>query len=184
LDYQRQPKAGFYALQTAMQPVLPSIDAPLPAHLDGQRWLYPDTLEKLTFALWIINDTLANYDNAQLNWRIERNDGQIVLSEAVQIDIRADEARRQATLRNISLPLGIYQLSVGLENAQGQSLGHNVLDFAIVDAEELAKESVTKPAEETEEASSPSESSSRLVPFDQPRWIGIGCYWPLNIPCR
>ena len=42
LDYHRRPKAGYAALQTAMQPVLPSIDAPLPARLDGTRWVYTE----------------------------------------------------------------------------------------------------------------------------------------------
>jgi len=40
LDCDRQPKAGFYALQTAVQPVLPSINATLPERLDGRRWVY------------------------------------------------------------------------------------------------------------------------------------------------
>ncbi len=48
VDYLRQPKAGYYALQRAYQPILPSIE-PVTA-----RWRQGSPA---TVRLWAINDT-------------------------------------------------------------------------------------------------------------------------------
>ena len=135
LDYHRQAKPGFYALQTAMQPILPSIEAPLPSDLAGQRWVY-STEDDLDFALWVVNDTLAGYPNAQLHWRIENSDRQPILSDMARVHVVADEVSYATTLRGLSLSPGQYRLSLTLEDAQGKPLGYNAFEFAIVVPEE------------------------------------------------
>jgi hypothetical protein len=57
LDYHRQPKQGFYALQTAMQPILPSIELTTPLRLVDRRWVYA-LEDNPTIDLWVVNDTL------------------------------------------------------------------------------------------------------------------------------
>jgi beta-mannosidase len=143
LDSDRRPKAGFYALQTAMQPILPSVKAHLPIHLDGRRWVYTST-DKLTIALWVVNDTLNEYPDAQLRWRIDSipvRSGAgggytpTVLSNTVRVNVRADESRYWTSLRNLPLAPGAYRLSLELDDAGGQPLGHNQFEFAIVPEE-------------------------------------------------
>jgi beta-mannosidase len=130
LDVDRRPKAGYQALQTAMQPILPSIQAPPPIRLDGRRWVYTDT-GTLQFAFWVVNDTLAPYPNARLAWRIEAEAGDIHLNGARPISIAPDQSRRWRLLRNLSLPAGNYQLHLDLFDADNIPLGKNTLTFAI-----------------------------------------------------
>jgi beta-mannosidase len=131
LDYDRQPKAGFYALQTAMQPILPSIRASLPDQLDGQRWVYTSA-NKLLISLWVVNDTLNAYPDALLRWRISDGGGQVVMSDVVRASVRADESRSVTSLRPSHLTQGTYRLSVELSDAQGQLLGYNSFEFVII----------------------------------------------------
>ena len=70
VDYYRRPKAGYYALQTAMQPILPSIAASRPVRLDRTRWVYAAAAD-FAAALWVVNDTPDAYPEAQLHWRID-----------------------------------------------------------------------------------------------------------------
>jgi beta-mannosidase len=130
LDYDRQPKAGFYALQMAMQPVLPSINATSPERLDGRRWAY-SAPDRITIALSVVNDTLDAYLDAQLRWRIKDGDGQVVMSDAVRINVRADESRSVTSLRPSHLTPGDYHLAVELRDATGQLLGQNAFEFAV-----------------------------------------------------
>ena len=131
LDYDRQPKAGFYALQTAMQPILPSIRASLPDRLDGQRWVYTSA-DKLLISLWVVNDTLNAYPDALLRWRIGDGEDQVVMSDVVRASVRADESRSVNSLRPSHLTQGSYRLSVELSDAEGQLLGQNSFEFAMV----------------------------------------------------
>ncbi len=48
VDYLRQPKAGYYALQRAYQPILPSIEPVTASWRQGS---------PATVRLWAINDT-------------------------------------------------------------------------------------------------------------------------------
>jgi beta-mannosidase len=140
LDYNRQPKAGFYALQTAMQPILPSAKATLPVGLDGRRWVYTST-NRLSIALWVINDTPGEYPDAQLRWRIDSipvRGGAVggytpmVLSNTVGVNIHADAVVQWTTLRDLRLGPGAYRLLLNLDDSTGQPLGHNQFEFAIV----------------------------------------------------
>jgi len=147
LDYNRQPKAGFYALQTAMQPVMPSAKAtPLPVGLDGRRWVYTST-NRLSIALWVINDTMDEYPDARLRWRIDSIPARggavggytpMVMSNTLEINVHADAVVQWTTLRDLRLEPGAYRLLLNLDDSTGQPLGHNQFEFAIV-PEEKAK---------------------------------------------
>ena len=140
VDYYRQPKAGYYALQTAMQPILPSIAAALPARLERTRWVYVKSTD-VQASLWVVNDTLAEYPQAQLRWRIEAEGGALVKDGASTVNVPADGVRWATALRPSTLVPGSYTLYVELFDAQGSRLGHNEFSFAIAPpAEEQAQQ--------------------------------------------
>jgi beta-mannosidase len=135
LDDQRTPKAGYAALQTAMQPVLPSISPTLPDRLDGRTWVYK-SVNSLMIAVWVVNDTLENYPSARLEWEVTDVDGKRLQSESVILDIEWNEVNARHLIRNLSLDKGEYQLKVTLRDFRGVELGHNQLSFAIIPPEE------------------------------------------------
>mgnify|MGYP001081935915 CR=1 FL=1 len=136
VDYYRQPKEGYYALQTAMQPILPSIAASRPARLERNRWVYAEAAD-FQAALWVVNDTLDEYPEAQLRWRIEGEGGELVGDDVVSVNVPSDDVRWAAALRNLDLAPSTYNLHVELLDAQGRELGRNTFVFAI---EPLAEE--------------------------------------------
>ncbi len=130
VDYYRQPKAGYYALQTAMQLILPSIAASRPARLERSRWVYVETAD-FQVALWVVNDTLDEYLEAQLRWYVEEEGNGVVKEGVASVNIPSDGVCWAAALRNLDLPPGNYNLHVELLDAQGRELGRNALVFAI-----------------------------------------------------
>ncbi len=138
LDYHRQPKAGFSALQTAMQPILPSIEATLPSRWEGRRWIYDASAnDNLVIALWVVNDTLRDYPKAKLRWQLTDNGDPILPSQTILIDIGPDESHRWTVLRDLPADPGTYQLTIELEDAQGGPLGYNEFEFEIKPPEEI-----------------------------------------------
>jgi beta-mannosidase len=130
VDYYRQPKAGYYALQTAMQPVLPSIAPLRPARLERDRWIYSESRD-LQALLWVVNDTPGAYPDACLSWQVEDEQGASVASGAKVVDILPDSAQAVTLVRNLVLAPGVYDLRVQLEETRGDELGANRLPFAI-----------------------------------------------------
>lgn len=130
VDYYRLPKRGFYALQTAMQPVLPSIEwrneefsgVGVPVYRHSQDFWAN---------LWVVNDTPRAFSGAVLDWRIEDEAGQAVSSGHPEVDVPPDSAAQYATVTNPELASGTYTLVVTLINARGEAVGHNALRFEI-----------------------------------------------------
>ena len=132
IDYERRPKPGYSALQTAMQPILPSIEPTPPAHLAGRRWVYTDT-DQLHFGLWVVNDSLTPYPRAELIWEIVDSTAHVLLADRRRITMGIDQAIRWHGLRNLALPPGQYTLRLMVQDGQGNGLGQNSLDFEITD---------------------------------------------------
>jgi beta-mannosidase len=130
VDYYRRPKAGYYTLQTAMQPILPSIAASRPARLDRTRWVYAAAAD-FEASLWVVNDTLDAYPQAQLRWRIEGEGEEPAKEGVASVDIPSDGVRWAAAWRDLDLASGTYRLRVELLDVQGRELGRNELAFAI-----------------------------------------------------
>ncbi|MCK4299284.1 MAG: beta-galactosidase, partial [Planctomycetes bacterium] len=130
VDYYRQPKEGYYALQAAMQPILPSIAASRPARLERNRWVYAQAAD-FQAALWVVNDTLDEYPEAQLRWCIEEDGGEPVRDGVASVNIPSDGVRWAAALGDLDLAPGAYHLRVELLDAQGRELGRNEFTFAI-----------------------------------------------------
>jgi len=81
--------------------------------------------------LWVVNDMLDAYPDAQPGWRIEDGDDRVVMSDAVRINVRADESRSVTSLRPSHLMPGDYHLAVELRDTTGQLLGQNAFEFAV-----------------------------------------------------
>ncbi len=80
VDYLRQPKAGYYALQRAYQPILPSIE-PVTA-----RWRQGSPA---TVRLWAINDTWAACEDCRLTWQVRQN-GQMLAQGETSLTLPPD----------------------------------------------------------------------------------------------
>jgi beta-mannosidase len=139
VDYYRRPKEGYFALQTAMQPILHSIAASRPAGLERNRWVYADAAD-FQATLWVVNDTLDAYPGARLHWRIRANTGELVKEGVASVDVPSDRVRWAAAVRNLDLPAGDYHVHVELLDAQGRELGWNQFAFTVEPPQAEAEE--------------------------------------------
>jgi beta-mannosidase len=133
VDYYRRPKLGYAYLQTAMQPVLPSIDAALPDRLKRTTWVYQDP-SRFWFALWVVNDLHQAFPGATLRWDVYQGE-QSVVSGEVRVDIPPDASQQVTAVTDLGLSPGEYTLRVRLLNARGELLGENLLAFELAEAE-------------------------------------------------
>lgn len=115
LDYWRQPKTGYYALQRAMQPVLPSIE-----------YAISDPAAPLT--LHVVNDLHRAFPAAKLRWRVVAADGERgPLNERV-LDVPANSAFSAVPLGSMpAVTQGAATLVAWLESAAGELLGRTTL---------------------------------------------------------
>ncbi len=80
VDYLRQPKAGYYALQRAYQPILPSIEPVTASWRQGS---------PATVRLWAINDTWAACEDCRLTWQVRQN-GQMLAQGEISLTLPPD----------------------------------------------------------------------------------------------
>ena len=121
LDYWRTPKAGYFALQTAYQPVLPSITYAKP------HW---SANEPVNLELWVVNDSWQPYPGSILRY-VLWNEAMVLEQESVTVHIDADSSEKILTIHKARLPSQHYSLSVTLTSAAGEILGWNQHDFSI-----------------------------------------------------
>ncbi|VWC47468.1 beta-galactosidase [Burkholderia lata] len=121
VDYLRRPKAGYFALARAYQPVLPSIAWTRDAYAPG------DTFDA---TLWAINDTWTAYPRAILEWKAVTG-GKAVATGRTAIDMAADSGRPVTPVRVPQLVAGTYTLEASLVDATGHVLGTNQFDFDV-----------------------------------------------------
>ncbi|WP_392420386.1 glycoside hydrolase family 2 protein [Edwardsiella piscicida] len=115
VDYTRQPKPGYFALQRAFQPILPSIE---PITL---QW-HPGQPGQI--ALWAINDTWRAHPDSRLVWQLRQ--GGIVLNQgALTFALPADSGQRLRQLTVTPRDGQDMWLYATLYDAQGEPLGKN-----------------------------------------------------------
>jgi beta-mannosidase len=131
LDYERKPKLGYKSLQSAMQPVLPSIFPSKPVGLEGVSWVYEDQEDFMT-ALWVVNDTNETFSNAKLSWQIETDSGQRVTFGEIRVDVAPDSSKRFWTVPTDSISVGAFKIEVTLSTQDGLVLGENDFSFIIL----------------------------------------------------
>jgi beta-mannosidase len=134
LSYQRVPKLGYYALQRAMQPVLPIVELMAPrfdASVKDQAW-------PMTMNAWLVNDTRDNLSKCRIAFELRGSSGAIPLRE-LTVDVQADSVQQLDV--SLSLPntvaelaAGSYKLAASAFSSSGVLLGENLYDFAVIDA--------------------------------------------------
>lgn len=121
VDYLRQPKAGYYALQRAYQPLLPSIE---PSRLDWKAG------EPGQINLWTINDRPTAFHNSQLEWRIVQGDS--VLAQGKQrVDIAADSGKKVVALPVTPSRGGTLRVSTRIVDGENNILARNQMAFEV-----------------------------------------------------
>jgi beta-mannosidase len=121
VDYNRHPKKGYFALQRAYQPILPSIE---PITLD---WLPGKTG---TIGLWVINDRWQNYENVQLSWRLIQETS--VLSQGkMTLDLPADSGRKVNEIKVTPHTRSPMLLVTEIHDSEGRLLSENSRSFTV-----------------------------------------------------
>lgn len=126
VDYLRQPKAGYYALQRAYQPLLPSIEPVTDTWRKGS---------EATIRLWAINDSWTACTDCRLKWQVMQN-GQPLAKGDTTLTLPPDSGNR---IKEITVtPTSTQNVTVEyrIENNAGKTLGFN-----------LHQEKVEKPSE-------------------------------------
>ncbi|MCK8537651.1 glycoside hydrolase family 2 protein [Yersinia ruckeri] len=121
VDYLRHPKPGYFALQRAYQPILPSIEP------KTEHWI-ANQIGRI--GLWAINDNWQDYPQASLHWRITQNG--MVLSAGMQpINLMADSGQKVIELQVI--PRSFHEINVTSDiiNKQEEILGHNEMQLQV-----------------------------------------------------
>lgn len=122
VDYLRHPKAGYFALQRAYQPLLPSID---PVTLQWKKGQPGKVI------LWIINDLPQSHAGSQLVWQIRQ--GKKVLSEGKKaVEIKPDAGEKVVELT--VTPTGAMPVIIHseIQDADGKRQAKNQLKLVLV----------------------------------------------------
>ncbi|WP_435056099.1 glycosyl hydrolase 2 galactose-binding domain-containing protein [Yersinia nurmii] len=121
VDYLRHPKPGYFALQRAYQPVLPSIEPKTENWGQGQTG---------RIDLWAINDRWFDYQKASLHWKILQSG--MILSEGTQkIKLMADSGQKVIELQVTPRSIQPVNVMSDIINERGEILGHNELEIHI-----------------------------------------------------
>ncbi|PVZ88955.1 glycoside hydrolase family 2 [Serratia sp. S1B] len=120
VDYLRQPKPGYYALQRAYQPVLPSIQ-PI-----TQNWIVGQWGQ---IGLWAINDRWQAYPGATLHWRIQQA-GHVISQGSERVDLAADSGQKVVELKARPRNQQSMVVEAELWDRAGNVLGKNQFSFS------------------------------------------------------
>lgn len=122
VDYLRQPKAGYYALKRAYQPLLPSID---PVNV---QWKANQPGE---IHLWIVNDRHTATADARLAWRVTQGGNPLAQGEQ-PVSIPADSGQRIVTLKVTPQGSALLRVESRILDARGKNLATNRLRIPVV----------------------------------------------------
>ncbi|EKD46369.1 MAG: hypothetical protein ACD_68C00009G0002 [uncultured bacterium] len=124
IDCERVPKKGYYALQTAYQPIFPSIE------YEQEEFL---SKEQFSANLWVINDTNKAYSDTELEWKITKGEsGEPLISGATTAPLEKNDVKSVVTLENLKdLNKGSYTLQVNIRSREQGMLGTNKFQFTI-----------------------------------------------------
>jgi beta-mannosidase len=120
LDYWRQPKAGYYALRKAFQPVLPSIEWERENYKKG---------EAVKLNVWVINDLWQSFPDAKLIYSL-RHKGVLIEENSLPVDVVADSGKIAVKWKKLGLGVGEYEFNVRIE-VLGKVLGQNTFTFIV-----------------------------------------------------
>lgn len=125
VDYWRQPKAGYAALQMAYQPILPSILAPAEPQTVGTA---------IPIEVWGINDTWNELTGTTLQFSIHRGD-RLLRETSLLFELAADGLKPLEQIQFVPEQAGDYILTATIYDEQRQALGINHYALKIVTAQ-------------------------------------------------
>lgn len=131
LDYFRKPKAGFFALKKAMQPII--IIPFLSRKKFGAR-------NKIEGQFWLVNDYFKDFQGAMALISFKKKNTIMYKFEKISIDIEKDSCKDisnivYSTTKGLRIPdrlrAGRYNFSIEIFDKEGNILSSNSLDIAI-----------------------------------------------------
>ncbi|MCB5190984.1 beta galactosidase jelly roll domain-containing protein [Methylobacillus arboreus] len=121
VDYWREPKAGYDALRTAYQPILPSLEWKQDEYHAG---------DTPNIGLWAINDTWRGFEHASYTVTLHR-DGKLLDTLKLPLEMLPDSGHK---LRDYPLPAlepGQYELKAEIAGQDGKLMGRNSYRFQV-----------------------------------------------------
>lgn len=121
VDFWRNPKPGYYALQRAYQPILPSLAWNKVSYALG---------EPIKLGLWALNDSFTAYPAAQYQVSLLQGNKRLD-TQRFNLDLSADMHQHMRDYIAPSLAVGDYRIEATLHDAQGKQLSSNEYRFTI-----------------------------------------------------
>lgn len=121
VDYWREPKAGYEALRTAYQPVLPSLEWKQEEYKVG---------EAPSIGLWAINDTWQGFEHASYHVTLYR-DGKSLDSLRLPLEMLPDSGYKLRDYQLAALKTGQYELKAEIISQDGKPMGANQYRFQV-----------------------------------------------------
>jgi beta-mannosidase len=122
VDYWRNPKPGYIALQQAFQPILPMVANP-------QKTVMRD--KPISFDLWVVNDLWQSFPKSTLSYTFLK-DHRVVKGGEISIALNPDSGIPVRPITLLPVPVGHYELQLKIVDAQGTFLSQNAYRFEVV----------------------------------------------------
>ncbi|EGP1909051.1 glycoside hydrolase family 2 [Salmonella enterica] len=116
VDYLRKPKAGYYALQRAYQPILLSIEPVTAVWRQGS---------KAALRLWAINDTWSACNDCRLKWQVKQN-GRTLAKGDITRTLPPDSGFQVKEITVTPTTRHKVTIEYRIENDAGKTMGYNV----------------------------------------------------------
>lgn len=121
VDYWREPKAGYAALRTAYQPILPSLEWKQEEYKAG---------ETPSIGIWAINDTWQGFEHASYSVTLYR-DGKPLDNLRLPLEMLPDSGYKLRDYQPAGLKTGQYELKAEIISQDGKSMGTNQYRFHV-----------------------------------------------------
>jgi len=115
VDYLRKPKAGYYALQQAYQPILPSIEPVTAVWRQGS---------EATVRLWAINDTWSACEDCRLTWQVKQSGQRLAEGETV-MTLPPDSGNKIKEINVTPTRSKPVTIEYRIEDKAGKTVGKN-----------------------------------------------------------
>lgn len=116
VDYLRKPKAGYYALQRAYQPILPSIEPVTAVWRQGS---------EAALRLWAINDTWSACSDCRMKWQVKQN-GRTLAKGDITRTLPPDSGFQVKEITVTPTTKHKVTIEYRIENDAGKTMGYNV----------------------------------------------------------
>ncbi len=115
VDYLRKPKAGYYALKRAYQPILPSIEPVTDVWRQGR---------EATVRLWAINDTWSACEECRLTWQVKQSGKRLAEGETF-MTLPPDSGTRVKEITVTPTSVERVTIEYRIENNARETVGKN-----------------------------------------------------------